>query len=188
MKWGESKLFESLDAINVQSISNDEIFLLFLPNFLISFPLQEILMSGEPENLIMFKNIVDSIDENKFNQVFIEQNLYLNKIKVMLLYIKEYINNYNETDFKEFFEKFYYAHNETDEFNSIESYDENTFLITGDDDEVIHEEKIIVKNDDIIITKTSLRESIRKIKYFNSKLFKILLDDYLFREKLNFQF
>jgi hypothetical protein len=65
------------------------------------------------------------------------------------------------------------------------------FCITGEEGEVYdqeNEDHIIVKTDDILITKKSLRESIRKIKYYSSKLFEILLNDHSFREKLNFEF
>ena len=95
---GKSKLFKSA-SLKAELIINDdfyEIFLLFLPNYLMETPLHFYLIRDDYE---YFSRISDQINDNKFD-AFLNynknnNNVYFTKIKEMFIFILENISAFN---------------------------------------------------------------------------------------------
>ena len=115
---GKSKLFKNA-SLKAELIINDdfyEIFLLFLPNYLMETPLHFYLIRDDYEYI---SYISDQINE-KFDAFFnYKNNVYLTKIKEMFIFILENISAFNLKAFDDFYCTLIYDSEEIENYTRL---------------------------------------------------------------------
>ena len=122
IKSGKSLFFRECqykDLIKKETFSNEDMFHLFQPEFLMETPLHSLLLKYDYAS---FNCIADKINETLFDEFFdYENNFYINKIKLVFIFILENVHAYYLAAIEQFYST---LHNDCDTDEDDDESDE----------------------------------------------------------------